>query len=242
LGLDGIANHPYLPGWWCVFLNQQPRRSERALSKDRIREGSLQNYLNEMSDLLLENSDLKNSEPEAVVRDVARARTLTTLSGLNGRRKGDLLRFLYESGLIDKENVIVDLAGADFRKAYMSEVYQRTAFLWGGYQWGSELQRANLQGADLTGADLTGARLWESNLYKANMNGAFLVGADLNRADLRFANLRGAFLFRASLWGTNMAEANLRGAILTFATYDDNTIWPTDFDPEKKGARKKAPH
>jgi len=56
---------------------------------------------------------------------------------------------LYESNLISKENVIVDLAGADLSDANLT---------------GAVLRDANLANTNLIGADLTDADLWNANL------------------------------------------------------------------------------
>ena len=47
------------------------------------------------------------------MRSLARARTLTVLSRLDSARKERLLQFLYEAGLLHKENRVIDLTGAD---------------------------------------------------------------------------------------------------------------------------------
>ena len=85
---------------------KQRETIERELSKDRMREDALQTYLDRMTELLL-NEDLRNSKPEDECQAVARARTLTTLRGLDGDRKGLLLSFLYESKLLDSPNPII---------------------------------------------------------------------------------------------------------------------------------------
>ena len=64
-----------------------------------------------MAELLLEKK-LRTTENKEV-RNVARTRTLAVLRTLDGTRKGIVLRFLKEAGLIDKEKTIVDLEGAD---------------------------------------------------------------------------------------------------------------------------------
>ena len=46
--------------------------------------------------------DLNLEHPDEDVRAVARARTLTALTRLDGERKRSVLQFLYESGLISK--------------------------------------------------------------------------------------------------------------------------------------------
>lgn len=84
---------------------------------------------------------------------------------------------------------------------------------------GANLRRADLIGVDLVEADLTGAILSHANLARAHLNGAHLGGAALNEADLSEADLTGAHLDGAdlrwaSLMQTHLADADLSGAQL----------------------------
>ena len=60
---------------------------------------------------------LVHSDPASVIHIVARTRTLTVLPRLDGARKGVVVRFLCESGLLgnaeSSRETILDLAGAD---------------------------------------------------------------------------------------------------------------------------------
>lgn len=179
---------------------------EREIAIDRQQEAALQGYLERMADLLLKDKLSKFSTDE--VRNVARVRTLTVVRGLDAKRKGLVLLFLKDSGLIDREAVI-DLCGADLRGASLAS---------------ASLSRINLSEADLSGADLSAANLGKSylsgtNLSGANLGGANFGGADLFEADLSDsnltrANLRGASLNGADLMGCRLSEADLSGADL----------------------------
>lgn len=81
----------------------------------------------------------------------------------------------------------------------------------------------DLSDANLEGVDLRDASLFEANLSRAN----------LSNADLSYARL-----FKANLSKANLTDANLEGVRLYDATYDRNTVWPDDFDPEYAGARR----
>jgi uncharacterized protein YjbI with pentapeptide repeats len=80
-----------------------------------------------MTELLL-NKHLRSSQPDAEVRNMARARTLTVLPQLDARRQGNLIDFLSESKLLG----IISLSEADLS--------------------GANLRHANLSGANLKGA------------------------------------------------------------------------------------------
>jgi hypothetical protein len=186
--------------------------AQAEVEADRVQEAALQNYYDEMTQLLLEQ-DLRTSQPAQVI---ARARTLAVLRGLDGSRKGMLVRFLHEAELIQvsssiTETPVINLHGADLRNA--------------GLQW------ADLRHADLSGADLREAGLSAADLSGADLSGANLSGAFFSRADLSRANLRGAYLDEASL-GTQEGTANLSGAF-----YDIYTSWPAGFSPPPDAVR-----
>jgi hypothetical protein len=120
-----------------LTISQQQRDTALAIAKDQQRENTLNTYLDRMSELLL-NQNLHDPK----VRELARARTVTALRSLDPFRKGVLVQFLYESGLISYDHPVVDLTGADLSNVDLSRV---------------TLSNANLSGANLSGANLFGA-------------------------------------------------------------------------------------
>lgn len=184
------------------YLNSSERNTEREIATDRQQEAALQSYLDRMSELLLKEK--LQTTKKAEVRDVARTRTLTVLRGLDAVRKGLVVKFLYEAGLISKEKPIINLTGASLLGANL-----RRADL-----HGADLKFANLTGADLKFGNLSGANLGVASLLGANLESAYLVGADLHGADLKFAKLTGADLGGADLRGANLENAKLTGADL----------------------------
>jgi uncharacterized protein YjbI with pentapeptide repeats len=199
---------------------------ERDIATDQQKEEALQAYFDHMADLLLKEK-LSRFSPEDV-RAVARIRTLTVLRGLDPRRKGLVLLFLKDSGLIDREAVI-DLCAADLNgtsatfaslgRVNLSEANLSGADLQGANLGKSYLSGTNLRRANLAGANLAGADLFEANLSGADLSYAKLNGANLNGADLRGCRLNEANLSDADLSGVNLCvgdliRANLRGANL----------------------------
>ena len=219
-------------GW--RSLRQSQRSTERTIENTRLIEeeraqnDALQTYLEQMGQLLTKEN-LRSSEEDADVRVLARSQTLTVLQGLGPDRKQVLLRFLYESHLIDKQGNVVILTGADLSKANLRGAYLgeanlsganlREANLSGAYLSGAILSYANLSYANLSGADLWGAILRWANLISANLSGAYLV-----RASLMEANLRGATLLRANLREANLSGAYLSGANLSEANLSESNV------------------
>jgi uncharacterized protein YjbI with pentapeptide repeats len=183
---------PFALALIALWFNRTERKNERTLSSDNQQEAALQSYLDRMSELLLEKK-LRESDPNAEVRTVARVRTLSMLYQLNTRRINYMLAFLRESGLIanDPDTSIVSLRKADLRQVDLRDV-------------------------DLHGLDLSETSFWEANLsgasfFKANLTGTNFRKSNLSKADLSFANLS----------GTVFSETNLSGATITGANFNN---------------------
>jgi uncharacterized protein YjbI with pentapeptide repeats len=176
-------------------LEQRRAEAERELAEQRAQDEALQAYLSQMSSLLLEK-DLRASEEKTEVRTLARARTLSVLSGLDPSHKTDVMQFLVEAELVQRvegTGPIISLGGADLSGADLSGA------------WLSD-------GANLSGANLYDADLHDANLSSANLSGADLRDADLRDADLSDTNLRDANLGYARLRGAKLQDADLEGA------------------------------
>ncbi len=239
------------------------RKRELEVERERAQDAALQAYLDQMSQQLLQrdkkgllislNRNGQSSQPELddegiFIRALIRARTLTVL-GLFGSdrptssRKGRVLQFLYESGLIKRfENFIelggpiaqgaqtgrslpsvpsqsvADLSRADLRRMLLSQAYLS----------GTRLSHADLSDADLTYADLNDTNLFHTTLTKANIQWAILENADLRGANLMKANLGAAILKNADLREANLREANLEGADLRVANLTMAQGWTKD--------------
>jgi len=206
-------------------------QTEREIAQDNQREAALQEYIDNMSELLLDRK-LRESPEDDEIRKIARVRTLTILPRLDASRISSVLQFLYESDLIDKDKCIVDLSGADLSNVHLEGAKLEGAKLSGANLTGADLTitnmiEADLQGSNLATANLLGADLREANLSGANLNEAELTGADLTGACLHKAFLMGTYfseanlnkadLSRAKLSGANLSEADLSGADLTYA-------------------------
>jgi hypothetical protein len=183
---------PITVGAAVPLLNWLQKKRELDVADQRAQDDALQAYLDQMAQLmLLEEADeakpkpLRKSVRGDDVRILARARTLTVLRRLRSGRKRSVLDFLYEAGLIEKTQPIIELGSPD-RDG-------NAADLRGAELIGAVLRRADLSGmhngANLSGADLRGADLFEANLSRANLRGSNLSGADLSYVDLSGADV-----------------------------------------------------
>jgi uncharacterized protein YjbI with pentapeptide repeats len=184
--------------------SQRQHDTDIQIALDQQRQEALVTYQKDISDLLLTHQ-LRSSRESDEVRSVARIRTLSTLQALDSDRKGFLVQFLSEAGLITRfytENPIISLSGANLKGANL---------------YNTDLRRTDLRGADLRGAIFGIYGLSEAYLMGADLRGANFVIAGLSNAYLNNANLEGTRLGGANLKGANLSEANLRGADLKVA-------------------------
>ena len=107
-----------------------------------------------MGQLLLDkDTQLLHPEEGDDARTLARAWTLTVLPRLDGLRKRSVVQFLYESGLITKDHVVIDLTGAHLAAVNLTS---------------ANLKGANLRGAYMASANLTNAYVSEKQLDSAD--------------------------------------------------------------------------
>lgn len=252
LQLAGAVAIPLVLFFGGNWLNEQEKKRiekreqrEKERAEADLREAALQAYFDRMSELLT-NKDLGNQVwKENPARVVARAITLAMLRSLSKGRhlRSTILEFLYEADLIRGDSPIISLRRANLMGVYLYGVSLMEANLRQTDLRGAGLDWANLEAVNLYGANLHEAGLRETNLKRANLEKAFLGGAILEKANLEGANLMGTFLRvvklqGANLRGANLQEAKLERANLVAAKYDNSTIFPDGFDPEKAGMLK----
>jgi hypothetical protein len=190
------------------LLDGSRKRSEQAVESDRQRQQTLDGYFDYISELLL-SGHLSNSTASVPARELARTRTLTALRLLDGRRKAQVLQFLYEARLIDA-NPTINLNGADFRSAQLDEATLSGAELRGAYFTGASIRFATLLGADLRGSDFCSANFTSSNLTDAQLSQALLDGADLRTATLKNTDLSDVNLAKVKMTDEQRCQAEQR--------------------------------
>jgi uncharacterized protein YjbI with pentapeptide repeats len=234
-----------------LFNRNLKQRDERAAIENQ-RETALNSYFTTITELLLKPRTEPSPPPEPVAAiiitgkkperpepvkaperplepltaSVIRGRTLSTLKILDGKRKGELFRFLIEARLIVEEKQegktlppppVIQLEHADLSGAELAGL--RFA--------GVDFRKVDLRSADLTFANLKGAKVDETTKIDRKwyrvwslLNGR-LVGLNLRRVDLKHADLTGVDFGHLDLSG-----ANLSGARLEQASFRDTKINP----------------
>jgi hypothetical protein len=176
------------------FSTQQSAQQAEANSQQALnqqQETTYQAYLDRMSDLI-ENGKLADPQSSSAMRALARSQTLAALRRSDLTRKGYIVQFLADAGLLAQLEPIVNLRDADLSDADLLN---------------ANLLNAKLSDADLIGANLSGAILLNANLLNAYLSGAILRDANLSDADLSGAILSGAKLSDADLSGANLSDA-----------------------------------
>ncbi len=242
LNLFGVLAIPVVVGFGAVWFTVRQGKVADAENKDNQRETALQAYIDKISELLLkEHLGERTADGELIpeykqVRNIARVRTRTVLTQLDARRKGIVLQFLYESGLIqfyrkykDKAAIIdlskADLSGTDLGAAHLSLV---------------NLGNTNFTGVNLKGATLFNISFEDADLSEADLSKAHIVGVKFNEANLTNTNFSNTYFAGTNEFvGANLEGANLKDAkgitiealekqtnLLKGATMPDGSIHP----------------
>jgi uncharacterized protein YjbI with pentapeptide repeats/nucleoside phosphorylase len=186
--------------------------------------------INEHMDYLLDllsNKQLREQKRYNEVRVVARNRTLQAFQKLDKDGKRDLLQFLFEAALIQKEDPdgkyeypVIGLSDADLSNANLRGITLENSALNGAILEKADIRDSKLKGIDLGGAFLSGADFEGADLRGADFASASLEpkrnpeGEKLKGANLSRANLEDAMLSRANLRNVSLRDANLVRAFL----------------------------
>ena len=167
---------------------------------------------------------------------------------------------LCETNLAKADLVRTNLSHANLQQASLSKTDMRSANISHANLMEADLRksnliRSNLHGAILSKTKLSGSIYDESTTWpdhfdhlscgslcigpNADLSGKNLANMNLSGANLQGANLSGTNLKRAVLEGVNLTGASLVNTILEQAIYDDQTLWPQNFNPQAKGAKHK---
>jgi hypothetical protein len=172
-------------------LANERAAADRARGLDQDREEILRTYLDQMSGLLLDR-DLGSARTGSEAKALAHTLTLSVLPRLDGERKGVVLRFLDEAGLIRGLNPKIRLWGADLRHVTLD---------------GASLDRPALRRADLRHASFRRMVLYAPDFYSSDLRGADFTDSIFDDPD--FSN---ACLSNVSFRAASLNRPEFRGA------------------------------
>jgi hypothetical protein len=134
----------------------------------------------------------------------------------------------------------VDLAHIDLHGANLCGVDLSCADLSMSFFREARLDNSHLNFADFRAASFVEASVTNCNMHVVDLRYSYLVDADLSHsllqgARVNGANLEGAKFEHCYLHGADFRGSNLAKASVTGAKADDETRWPTGFDPKSAG-------
>ncbi len=240
-------------------FDQRRAEREQANAQDRAREDTLRTYLRQMSQLITDSGLAAPRHPaDPDTKALARTLTLVALRRLDGPRKGVLVQFLAEAGLImqtvpwyrtsrgwragaiSRSQPRVSLVGADLRGAVMP-IHLGSEFVSGPRGTGLRSRAAAFEDADLRAADFRGRDLTGVSFRRADLRGARFDRASLSGTLFEAACLSGATFIAAreepSLdSGADFSGAAGRGVDFTDAVLDNALVWAQLVDVKLTGA------
>lgn len=178
------------------------------IEEEKAREKTLDYFINTMTELLVKH-DLAGS-PEQKRLAIARTRINLALPQLDGGRKGQILQFLYESDLVDK-NPKFKLLGCNFNESQLDNIVLGQSEIKGAYFKDASFKKSNLIEVDFTSCDFTGADFTGSLMTNTNLSYAKLNNTKLENVDLTTVDFEGADLTSASLKGSKIKRSQLEG-------------------------------
>lgn len=193
-------------------MSHQQHDTALQVAHDQQQDALLQNYMDSISSMMI-NDKLFTATSTDIVKAVAQARTNTILPRLDGDHKALLMRFLYDTKLINNDHRIITMIDVDVSGAHLQN---------------GDLRDTALLGINLSGSDLRGSNFSYAELINANLSGVNLAGADLHASDLHNVILTGANLTGANLKDSEgLTSAQLATAkTLSGATMPDGTVHP----------------
>ena len=194
-----------------THLNNVTQENQQQLDQESRRNSELQSYLSTVREL--------PTNPDPAADTAAQAQTITVLPDLDPEQKRTVMQFLYQAGLINKDNPRIGLFYADLKGSDS----QDNRFI---------LDNVSLRGVNLGDADLEYISLKGSNLSYSH-----LVNTNLSNADLSDADLHHAFLDNVDLSGTNLSGADLSDLDLR----SDTGLTQEQIDEAKGDERTQLP-
>jgi uncharacterized protein YjbI with pentapeptide repeats len=183
-------------------------REDRAIARAAAQDAAVLAYFAQGRDLIL-RENLVASSPAA---ELARNKTLAIVHRLDGTRKAEIVRFLFEANLLARKLQILNLAEADLR--HLNLAYARVP------------QDVSLHDAILRRARFDGTRLVGTDFTHADLQGASFRGALLGGVEFQGANLKGAVFD-----GARFGESSSSGTSFVGACLSDTSFVGAHFGP-----------
>lgn len=140
-----------------------------------------------------------------------------------------------------------DFQHSELRKIKLNHVTLKGVNLNNSILIGAELKQANLSNSSLKQVNLSQANLEKAILKEVDFEGAclkivnftdaHLEGSNFKEADLTAADLRDGYFAHACFAGADLRQVKVQGANFQGASYNSETFFDPDFDPNDWGMK-----
>lgn len=202
---------PFCVGILAWSFKEAEKEKASKSEDERSQNETLDSFVNIMTELITKHN-LANQNSTLETRTIARTRINLAFSNLNGARKGQVLQFLFESGLIDY-NPKINILGGNMKNAILDGIVLSKSEIKGVYFNNATIKEANLNEAIFTSCDFTKADLTESLVTNTNFSYTNLTKSKLKGMDLTSVNFEGANLTKADLRGSSIRQDQLNSIL-----------------------------
>jgi len=190
-------------GW--IYKEYEKSKDEKKDFENKQNE-TLDSYFRVISDLIIK-SNLLDIDLNKESKIIARTRTIVAIESLSDERKGQVLQFLHESKLINKD--IIELLGANFKSAEVSGIVLKDTIIKGVYFCNSKFIRTYLDRSVFSACDFTFTDFTDSSMRNTDLSYTKLINCKLVNIDLTTVEFEGADLTGADLTGSTILQKQL---------------------------------
>ncbi len=199
-----------------IEISTNERKLDREIANERFAENSLQIYFDRISELLTK-MNLREEHVDSDVVRIARARTLSLLNVLDGRRKGSVVQFLSETHLLEGREV-----DGKYKYPPILLGYANLKFM---IIKNSTISNAHLHYVDMSHADLSGTCFDGVILQEAIVKNANLTNTSFENANCENADFKGTDFTGSNLKNTNFRSSDLTGVCFKHANLDGARLY-----------------
>lgn len=192
----------------------------------RSQESRVQTYLDDVGELLVDNSDnMLAGGSEVPENALVRAKTVGLVEDIDPTRRTTIVGFLYDTSLIG----VPPAEAEDSCSQAVSEDARPPVRLGRARLDGIALSNSDLTGIGLSNTYLSRANFYYANMPQSNLHYTVMRQANLNRvsfkcANLSWSDLQLANLSRSDLSYADLSHSDLRGASLYLATLNNTNL------------------
>ncbi len=217
------------------ILNSNLKTRDEINTSNNRRDELLRNYFSEYSKL---PQNFPDEEFFQFSVNILKAQTMSLLPRLDGERKGFLLQFLVESGLLNLQNTRLQLSRADFSGLNFDYIDIRDVNLHGNNFENSVIDKLTIHDSNFgsgfyRNVSFLGGTFYNTNFEYANFVNANLYQAKFIKCEVGIANFTKAFLRKSSFRNSRVFRANFTKANLKNVDFENAALDMTVFDGAK---------